>query len=699
MSGARTVLDTMAGQRRELGPAALLARTPDWRLAQDEAGIAWLIFDREGESANTITEASLRELAGLIARIEELRPKGVVLRSAKPSGFAAGADVRAFRGVADAAAVRERIAAAHAVVDRIERLPLPTVAVLHGICLGGGLELALACRHRIAVAGARLGLPEVLLGLHPGLGGTGRMTRLIEPIQAMRLMLTGRTVEAARARRLGLVDAVVEERHVAAAVAAAVGGRLKRRRQGLLQRLENLRPARRAIAARMAKETARRARPEHYPAPFALIELWRDHGGSSSSMRQAEIDSFAGLLGGAAAQSLIGVFFLRERLKRLAKGEAGVRHVHVVGAGTMGGDIAAWCAAEGLSVSLADLNPEVLAAAVGRAEALFRRRFGDGARARDARDRLLPDFAGDGVGRADLVIEAVPERLELKQKLFQSLENRLKPDAILASNTSSIPLDRLAEGLARPERLVGLHFFNPVDRMLLVEVVRHAGADPAALARAQAFCGLIDRLPAPVASAPGFLVNRVLTPYLLEAMLLLDQGIAAETIDRAATDFGMAMGPVEVADRVGLDVCLHVAEVLRQALPQPLPEVPAWLKTRVADGQLGTKSGKGLYDWEAGRPKRRRDAPAPEQGLAERLILPLLNTSVACLREGVAEDAGLIDAGIVFATGFAPFTGGPLNYARTRGIGEVVAALQRLADAHGPRFAPDPGWARLSGET
>ena len=687
--------EVMAARQRMLGPEVEpVAASADWRLRLDEDGIAWLLLDRAGRSANTLSEAVLEQLDQMLGQIEERRPRGLVLRSAKPSGFAAGADVRDFQGVTDTAEVRRRIARAHEILDRLARLAMPTVAVIHGFCLGGGLELALACRHRIAVDGARLGFPEVMLGLHPGLGGTVRAPRLIDPVQAMTMMLTGRPVSARRARRLGLVDAVIEERHVAAAVGAAVGGELKRRRRGWKQVALKLEWARGLVAGRMRARTATRAREAHYPAPFRLIELWHRHGGGAA-MRRAEIESFAGLLTGEAAQNLIRVFFLRERLRELGKGEDAIGQVHVIGAGTMGGDIAAWCAAQGLRVSLADLDPATLAAAIKRATTLFERRFDTAAEVRDARDRLIPDFAGDGVGRADLVIEAVPENLEIKQRVYQAVEQRLKAEAMLATNTSSIPLDQLARGLARPERFVGLHFFNPVDRMRLVEVVSHAGADPAVLDRARAFCGLIDRLPAPVTSAPGFLVNRVLTPYLLEAVALIDEGNAAETIDEAAARFGMAMGPIEVADRVGLDVCVHVAEVLRAALDTPLPPIPDWLRQKVEKGELGRKSGAGLYAYEKGRPKRRTDAPAPDDVVADRLILPLLNTCVACLREGVIADADLLDGAVVFATGFAPFRGGPMHYARTRGIAQVVRALEALAVTHGPRFSPDPGWQAL----
>jgi 3-hydroxyacyl-CoA dehydrogenase/enoyl-CoA hydratase/3-hydroxybutyryl-CoA epimerase len=619
-----------------------------------------------------------------------------VLRATKPSGFAAGADVDEFRGIDDSEDILRRLSRAHDIVDRLAGLAIPTVAVIHGLCLGGGLELALACDSRIAVDGATLGFPEVMPGLHPGLGGSQRSTALIDPREAMRMMLTGRSVPAPRARRLGLVDTVVAERHVAAAVEAALAGTLRHRRRSLVATALSTAPLRKVVAGRMRKMTTARAAETHYPAPYALIDLWERHGGNAEVMRREEAASFGRLLGGETAQNLIRVFFLREALKGLAKGEDDFEHVHVIGAGTMGGDIAAWCALQGLTVTLTDRDRQALAAALGRATALFRRRLRSGVERRDAFDRLIPDFAGDGVGRADLVIEAVPERIDIKHKVYEVVEPRLKDGAILATNTSSIPLEVLGQGLEKPERLVGLHFFNPVDRMQLVEVVRHPRLDEAVLSKALAFAGRIDRLPAPVASAPGFLVNRVLTPYLLEAMVILDEGVEAAAIDAAAKHFGMAMGPVEVADRIGLDICLHVADQLRDALGEALPEVPTWLRDKVARGELGLKSGKGIYAYRDGKPKRSGGAPEADEGMAERLILPLVNACVACLREGVMEDADLIDASVVFATGFAPFRGGPLHYARERGVDEVVERLERMAQGRGPRFAPDPGWQMLA---
>jgi 3-hydroxyacyl-CoA dehydrogenase/enoyl-CoA hydratase/3-hydroxybutyryl-CoA epimerase len=700
---AKPTLAILGKRDLELGPFAGGAAPEsgpwaNWRLANDEGGIAWLIFDKKDSSANTLSADVLIELNAILEKLEREQPRGLVIRSGKRSGFIAGADIAQFRGVSDASQIESALAQGHAVLDRLDRLPFPTVAVIHGYCLGGGLEVALACDFRIATDDASFGFPEVLLGLHPGLGGTVRLTRLIRPVQAMTMMLTGRTERARRARALRLVDAVTQERHVRAAVIAAVGGDVVATKQDLIGRAMNFVPARRLLAARMRSEAEKRAPPQFYPAPYALIDLWLSHGGNAAAMQQAEISSFAKLLVTPTAQNLMRVFYLRENLKKLAGGAWDGRRVHVIGAGAMGGDIAAWCAWHGFVVSLGDTKAEPIAGAIKRAAELYAR-IGrdDRRRQRDALDRLIPDLRGDGVATADLIIEAVPEVLELKRKIFAAIEPKMKPAAILATNTSSIPLEALREGLPRPERLVGIHFFNPVSRMQLVEVVSHDQVAEDVLAAARAFLGRIDRLPAPVKSAPGFLVNRALTPYLLEALVMLDGGAKKETVDKAALDFGMPMGPLELADEVGLDICLHVAEMLRGSIYRDMPEPPQWLKDKVAKGELGKKTGKGLYTWRDGHAvKAKDDAAAPPPDMIDRLILPMLNVCVTCLREGVVADEDIVDGAMIFATGFAPFRGGPLHYARARGIADVRDALQRLAQTYGPRFQPDPGWDSLS---
>ena len=680
----------------ELGPTPDASGTHrNFKLTRDADGIAWLLFDREGSSANTLSADLIEELDKVLAELEARRPTGLVIRSAKKSGFIAGADVNEFRGAGDPRAVETEIGRAHAVIDRLELLRIPTVAVIHGFCLGGGLEVALACQMRIAIDGARFGFPEVMLGLHPGLGGTVRFTRLVNPMQAMPLMLTGKTIDARRAKSLGLVDAVTQERHVRNAVKDAVFGRLKRAAPGPLSTVLNLGPVRGLLASRMRAEAAKAAPQEHYPAPYALIDLWEKHGSDKSAMLNAEKRSFAELMVTPTAQNLIRVFFLREQMKKLAGSGNKVEHVHVIGAGAMGGDIAAWCANQGLRVTLADMKPEPIAGAMKRAADLYgkiRRKRTD---VRDALDRLIPDMDGEGVRNADLIIEAVPEKLELKQKVYAALEPKMKPGAILATNTSSIPLQDLRTTLQRPERLLGLHFFNPVSRLQLVEVVSHDGTDPQLLKEALAFVGAIDRLPLPVKSSPGFLVNRALTPYMLEAMVMLDEKVDKTVIDAAAEKFGMPMGPIELADQVGLDICLDVGDMLRSKFGDLLPPTPAWLREKVAKGELGRKTGKGFYVWKDGKADKSAMSAStaqPTSEMIDRLILPMSNVCVACLREGIVDNADVVDGAMIFGTGYAPFRGGPLNYARSRGVENVASTLRALADKFGGRFTPDVGW-------
>ena len=689
------VWDVLAPRNLELGPLATGKSEKDWRhwkLARGEDGVAWLGLDKAGASANTLSEEVLTELNDVLSHLEGNLPKGLVLRSMKRSGFIAGADIGEFRTMTDPAAVEARLTQAHAVVDRLDRLAVPTIAVIHGYCLGGGLEIALACDFRIAVDDARLGFPEVMLGLHPGLGGTVRLPRLINPLEAMTMMLTGRNVRDRRARSLGLVDAVVPERHVKAAATAAVSGGLKAKRGGALNGLINSTYGRKLAARRMRAETTKKAPIAHYPAPHALIDLWETHGGSVAEMQKAEIASFAKLLVTDTSRNLVRVFFLREKLKALSDGEFAGRHIHVIGAGAMGGDIAAWCAWHGFTVTLADMKSEPLAKAVERAADLYGKIGHKRIDTRDALDRLTPDLAGDGVRAADLVIEAVPETLELKRKVYAAIEPKMKSGAILATNTSSIPLEQLREGLQRADHLVGLHFFNPVSRMQLVEVVSHDQVAADVLAKARAFLGRIDRLPAPVKSAPGFLVNRALTPYMLEAIVMLGEGKQRETIDAAAVEFGMPMGPIELADTVGLDICLHVAETLKASLDRPVPDLAHVLQEKIDKGELGRKSGKGFYEWKDGEAVKAKDAPPPAPEMTDRLILPMVDVCMACVREGVVADEDTADGAMIFATGFAPFRGGPIHYARTRGVADVRQTLWQFSQRYGDRFQPDPGW-------
>jgi 3-hydroxyacyl-CoA dehydrogenase/enoyl-CoA hydratase/3-hydroxybutyryl-CoA epimerase len=666
-----------------------------WHLDRDDQDVVWLIFDKEDAEANVLSTRVLEELEKIVEELESRPPRGLVLRSTKATGFCLGADISEFSEFRSETGMIDKLTDAHGVLDRLDALSFPTIAVIHGACLGGGLELALACDYRFAVPGAKLGFPEVQLGLHPGLGGTARLTQLIDPIEAMTLMLTGKTIPHFRAKQLGLVDQVLEERHVAAAIEAAIAGNIEQSSSGLRGRVLTTRPARQLEARQMRSQTAKKAPPQHYPAPEALIELWENFGGDSGpSMREAEIASFAKLMMTDTSRNLVKVFFLREMMKGLTRTKADpVGHVHVVGAGAMGADIAGWCAFQGLRVTLFDMDADRLAEAVKKLSDLCEKKHRSEAQRRDILDRLTPDFANRGVEKADLVIEAVPEQVDIKQKVYEDVEPRLKKGAILATNTSSIPLETLGEKLRDPKRLVGLHFFNPVALMPLVEVVSHGKADKKVLDRVHAFVGQIDRLPAPVETAPGFLVNRALTPYLVEAMVMLDEGVAAESIDRVAEEFGMPMGPIELADQVGLDICLSVADMLRDRLDTDMPPAPDWLRQKVEDGKLGKKSGEGLYQWEKGKADKQDKTRAAPDDTLDRLLLPMLNACMACLREGVIDSESLVDGAMIFGTGFAPFRGGPMNYAHKRGFDNIRQSLETLAANHGDRFRPDAGWS------
>ena len=634
-----------------------------WTLARDADGIARLTLDKEGASANTLGADVLAEFNQVLDQLDREPPAGLIIASGKASGFIAGADVEEFKVIENEAGAMAIVRRGWDTFERLAAAKYPTVALIRGFCLGGGLELALACRYRVVVddPATRLGLPEVMLGIVPGWGGMKRLPRLAGAPAALDMMLTGRTIDAKRAKRIGIADECVPPRIMENTARGILKTKPAPRHLSLPLSLTLNPLARRIIAAKARKEVAKRARPEHYPAPYAILDIWVKYDGDALAVPPSDPASIPSLLKTPTAANLIRVFGLQERLKSIGK-EGGVKaaHVHVVGAGTMGGDIAAWCALRGLTVTLQDQNAERLAPAMGRAAKLFAERLRDPRRVRDATDRLIPDVAGDGVSRADVVIEAIFENVEAKRSLFAAIEAKAKPSAILATNTSSIPLEEIATAMRNPSRLVGLHFFNPVAKMMLVEIVHGQATNPALIAPAAAFVRQIDKLPLPVASAPGFLVNRVLAPYLMEAFRCVDEGIAPETVDEAALAFGMPMGPIELADTVGLDICVAVGKMLS---PNATP--PKKLSELVAAGHLGRKTKRGFYDYATGKPAKGAPGAIPS-GLADRLIGPFVAEAKAALAEGIVADADLVDAGAIFGTGFAPFRGGPLHYAQQK---------------------------------
>ena len=635
-----------------------------WKLATDRDNIVWLTFDKQGASANILSAEVMAELDRILDELRAQNPRGLVVRSGKDSGFIAGADIEEFTKLKDADDAMRLVKRGWDLYNKLEALPFATLALVDGFCMGGGVELALACRYRVAVdrPGTRFALPEVMLGILPAWGGVKRLPRLVGPTAALDMLLTGRAVDARRAKRMGLVDAAVPPRIQENAARMTVLEAPRPRRLPLMQRLMNSALMRPLVVSMARKQLAARASPDHYPAPYAILELWKRYDGDPFAPRPEDPASIVGLMEGDTARNLIRIFFLQERMKSLGKdSDFRAKHVHVIGAGVMGGDIAAWCAMRGLRVTLQDQSPERLAPAMKRAAELFRRRLRDKPRVRDAFDRLIPDIAGDGARQADVIIEAIFENLQAKRELFAKLEAAAKPGAILASNTSSLKLADIGAGFRNPPRLVGIHFFNPVPQMQLVEVVRGAGTDPDTAKKAAAFVRQIDKLPLPVKDSPGFLVNRVLGPYLDQALRMVDEGVAPETLDAAATAFGMPMGPIELADTVGLDICLAVGKELAGEGAEP----PKKLAALVAAGNLGRKTGRGFYAWRNGKARKgRAGGAAPD--LSEKLIEPYLKEAQAVVAEGIVADADLADAGLIFGTGFAPFRGGPLNYLKDR---------------------------------
>ncbi|WP_111268012.1 3-hydroxyacyl-CoA dehydrogenase NAD-binding domain-containing protein [Marilutibacter maris] len=672
-------------------------RFQHWQTSLREDGVLVLSFDRADAAVNTFSQDVLIELDSLLERLAMDPPKGLVLASAKPSGFIAGADIKEFAEFDVKGTVGDAIRRGQQVFQRLAELPCPTVAAIHGFCMGGGTEISLACDYRIASKSpsTRIGLPEVKLGIYPGWGGSVRLPRLVGAPSAFDMMLTGRSLSASAARATGLVDKTAEEPVlVDEAAKLALRGGARPFKQRFMAWASNTWAARQALAPMLVKQVARKARKDHYPAPYALINTWKRAGGGIQSLLSAERKSVVKLSSTPTARNLIRVFFLQERLKSQGGKDHGIARVHVVGAGVMGGDIAAWSAYKGFEVTVQDREQRFIDGALSRGRALFEKKVKDEGKREQVNARLRGDLAGEAVAGADLVIEAIIENPEAKRELYATLEPKMKADALLTTNTSSIPLTELREHIQRPAQFAGLHYFNPVALMPLVEIIDHDQVAEATRKRLASFCRAIDKLPVPVAGTPGFLVNRVLFPYMLEAATAFSEGIPGAAIDKAAVKFGMPMGPIELIDTVGLDVAAGVGAELAPFLGL---QVPASLGS-VEAGKRGKKDGQGLYKWEQTdkgsrpvKPELAKDYKAPAD-LEDRLILPLLNEAVACLHDGVVADADLLDAGVIFGTGFAPFRGGPIQYIRETGAAKLVEKLKALQASHGERFAPRPGW-------
>ena len=650
----------------------------DWRLSVDYEGISWALMDREGERVNSMGRRLTEELGEIVkwAEAAAMRGeiKGLVLMSAKSTGFLVGADVREFSRFATEPQVKEVVKETLGLLDRIEKLPVPVVVAIHGFCLGGGLELALACHYRIAdrEEGTRLGFPEVKLGIFPGLNGTVRSIQLAGPMDAMTAMLTGCMLRPAQAKAMGLIDQVVPTHHNLR-WAARKAVLQKRRSKGAPWWKQTMlkQPVRGLLAKQMRAKTAEKVREDHYPAPYRLIDLFEQYGDDPARMRVAETEVFAPLMASETSRNLRRVFMLSEMLKGEApRNGFKPKLVHVVGAGTMGGDIAAWCVVCGMQASLQDLDEGQLKKALVRAKGLFKKQLRSKVAIDAALARIIDDPKGKYINRADVVIEAIVEKLEAKQKLFRDLEAQMKPGAVLATNTSSLRLEDIARPLNDPGRLVGLHFFNPVAQLPLVEVVRGEQTREEEVRKATAFVTAVKKLPLIVKSCPGFLVNRVLTPYMMAAVRRYAEGTPRDKIDQAALKFGMPMGPLELMDLVGLDIANKVGEHLGGGSPEDNP-----LLRQVRAGKLGKKSGEGFYVWENGKPKRGEtiyDADELDR-LGRELIKPMLDECERALADRIVLNADHVDAGVIFGTGFAPFRGGPLHYRHAQEAGATGA--------------------------
>jgi 3-hydroxyacyl-CoA dehydrogenase / enoyl-CoA hydratase / 3-hydroxybutyryl-CoA epimerase len=672
-----------------------------------ESGIAVLTFDRPESSANIFDQATFDELnEHLNVLTGDSSVRGLIIRSAKPKIFIAGADLNGFTKDLTAEKLAFLVEQGQKTFDRLAALPIPTVAAIHGVALGGGFEVALACDYRIASleSATKVGLPEIMLGILPAWGGSTRLPRLVGLPTALDAILSGKQYAAKAAKKLGMIDEISYAERLIGLATQLIASQHGKKREPK-QYLANRPPVSTFIAAQAKKRTLAKTRG-HYPAPLKALEvvvagLTASHAQSLENERRAFIE----LASGAIAQNLIRVFFLQERSKKLSvKADQPSRKINralVVGAGLMGSGIAQWLSARGLRVVLKDVAPEPLGKGLQSIHKIYRdtvkRRIFSEAEAQAGIDRILPVYEDIPWRDVDLVIEAAVEKLDLKQQIFRGIAEQIPNCQVIASNTSALSIDAIANGLADPGKVVGIHFFNPVHRMQLVEVVQGSKTSPQTLATAVQFVKSIGKLPVLVKDSPGFLVNRILLPYMMEAFNLFSEGYHLERIDRAMLDFGMPMGPLRLTDEVGLDVSLHVGSDLAQRV-QHLPPLNNAIERMLAQGWLGRKSGKGFYDYSssAERPNPELSAYQPQSEptdgddtvLRDRLVLVMINEAGRCLEEKVVTDPADVDFAMIMGTGWAPFRGGPLRYADSIGISTLVARLRELSQKGRDYFAP-----------
>jgi 3-hydroxyacyl-CoA dehydrogenase/enoyl-CoA hydratase/3-hydroxybutyryl-CoA epimerase len=698
----------------------------DLQIADD--GLAVLTFDLPGEKVNKFSREVFAELAEVLVRLaREPRVRALLIRSGKPDVFIAGADVKEFVNLAPAEAV-EGVRRGQALFEQLAHLPFPTVAAIDGACLGGGTELALACDYRLMSDSpkARIGLPEVRLGIFPAWGGSTRLPRLVGLQAALDLILTGKQLDAKRAKRIGLVDEAVPAaifdawaRRFARGQLGAAKPRGRRNPKTFADWALEGNPLGRRLLFRKARESVLKQTGGHYPAPLeALAVVEESYGRPVEAGLEAEARRIGNVFGGEVQRNLLSIFFLTEEVKK----ETGVREasvkprevrrVGVLGAGLMGGGIAQLAADKGIPARMKDIEPKALAHGFATAASLWReavkkRRLKP--REMEGKMALLSgtlDYTG--FARCEVTIEAVVEKLAVKRAVLADWEAVVPSSAIFASNTSTLPISEIAAGAKEPGRVVGMHFFNPVHRMPLVEVIRGERTSDETVATIFALAKTLGKTPVVVRDSPGFLVNRILAPYLSEAVRLVREGCRIEDVDRGMISFGMPVGPLELLDDIGLDVAVKAGEVLEKAFPERMQA--AGDEALVASGRLGRKNGKGFYEYEDGKrgepsaeayaalrvsPPERSEVPLDV--IVERLVLPMVNEAAYCLEEDVVSGPAKLDLAMIFGTGFPPFRGGLLRHADALKADRVLARLSDLTERLGSRFTPAQTIRRLAG--
>ena len=687
-------------------------------------GVAVLTFDLPGEKVNKLTTPVMDELDRLLDEIAANREiRALVVRSGKPEGFIAGADIAEIRDITDGPRGEELSRRGQAVIQKLEALPIPTVAAVHGACLGGGLELALACSHRVVSSDPRtaLGLPEVKIGIIPGFGGTQRLPRLVGLTNALEMILPGKSVHANKAKKIGLADEVTHREtllDVAIAIAHSATGaprpRRMRAKRPVLTRLLESTPVTRSLIYRSAMSRVLAETRGNYPAPVAALEAVRyglSHGLAAGYRNEARV--LGSLIPSGISKNLIHVFYLSESLKRDPSPPVlKVSRAVVIGAGVMGGGIAQLFAEKGIAVRMRDITPQAVSAGLKAADELFRKRTRKGLldrlQARDGMDRVSGTSDWSGFTGADIAVEAVVENMEVKQAVLREFEHAARETAIFASNTSSLSITALATASNRPERVVGMHFFNPVEKMPLVEVVRGKQTSPETVAVVATLSRLLGKLPVVVNDGPGFLVNRILMPYLGEALRMLEEGSRIEEIDHALLNFGMPMGAFILLDEIGIDIAHKVSGILREGLGERITASPL-LEKLYQNNFYGKKNGRGFYLYLHGKrggasplvyhmlPKREKNEGwIPEQEIVERAVFLMIKEAALCLEEKIIDRPDQLDAALIFGIGFPPFRGGLLRYADTLGAKYIVERLDAYAAKYGGRFSPPASLSEMS---